>query len=274
MDYIEISFHNSPEQNELLIAFLSQDFDSFEEADEGIHAYIPADRYSEEKLRELLERLKETGTISYSQKLIADRNWNALWESNFEPVLIGEQVFVRAPFHESKTGVKHELVIKPKMTFGTGHHSTTSLMIEEMLRINFPGCAVLDMGCGSGILAILADKLGAKNIVAIDVEEWAYQNSLENCRRNQSQHIVVQKGDASLIQGMAFDVILANINRNVLLQDMPAFNVALRKNGQLLMSGFMVDDLKIMMEAGKKLGLHVHLYHEKSIWAMIHFEKS
>ena len=273
MDYIEISFHNSPGQNELLIALLSDDFESFEETDQGLNAYVPAKNFSENKIKEVIERLRKTGNISYSQTLIKDRNWNALWESNFEPVLIGSEVLVRAPFHPANPGIKYEVIIEPKMSFGTGHHATTSLVMEEMLRMNMQATSVLDMGCGSGILAILADKIGAKSSVAIDVEEWAFNNAQENCRRNQSQHIIVQKGDVTLIQGKAFDVILANINRNILLQDMTEYVAALKKNGHLLISGFIAEDVPRMIEAGGKQKLIMNHHAEKNNWAMIHFCK-
>ncbi len=274
MDYIEITFQNSPEQNELLIALLSEEYESFEETETGVKAYIPFTRFSEEKIKSLVEALKESGNISFTQALIKDQNWNALWESNFEPVFIDDLVYVRAPFHPEKPGIKYEIVIEPKMSFGTGHHSTTSLMMEEMLKMDLANETVLDMGCGSGILAILAAKMGAKNILAIDIEEWAFRNAFENCLRNQSQHIIVQKGDVNLIRGKAFDVILANINRNILLDDMDAYTVALRNEGHLLMSGFITDDLEKMLEAGKRLNLNLKSHTSKNQWMLIHFQKA
>ena len=156
MDYIEISFHNSPEQNEWLIALLAEEnYDTFQETDAGLKAYIPSEKFSQEKLSDVVTQLKRSGNISYTKTLIKDQNWNALWESNFEPVMISDQVYVRAPFHPAKPEIKFELVIEPKMSFGTGHHATTSLMMEEMLKLNFQNSDVLDMGCGSGILECL-----------------------------------------------------------------------------------------------------------------------
>ena len=275
MDYIEITFQNSEEQNELLIALLSEEeYDTFEETDSGIKAYISAEKFSEENLKNVLENLSDSGNISWSQTLIKDQNWNALWESNFEPVLISNHVYVRAPFHDLRSEVKYEIVIEPKMSFGTGHHATTSLMMEEMLKMNFSNEVVLDIGCGSGILAILAAKMGAKNILAIDIDDWAYRNSFENCARNQSQHIIVQKGDISLIHGKAFDVILANINRNVLLSDIKEYVAALKNEGHLLISGFVQEDADMMMVAGNNLQLKTISHAAKNQWVMIHFQKA
>jgi ribosomal protein L11 methyltransferase len=275
MDYIEVSFQSSPALSELLVALLSEEeYESFEETETGLKAYIPSSKFDEEKIKEVLERLMTQGNISYTHTLIKERNWNQLWESNFEPVMIGDLVYVRAPFHPVKPGIQYDLVIEPKMSFGTGHHATTSLMMEEMLKMDLADETVLDMGCGSGILAILAAKLGAKNILAIDVEEWAFNNAFENCRRNQSQHIIVQKGDAGLIHGKTFDVILANINRNILLEDMEAYMRALRNEGHLLMSGFVTDDLAKMQDAGIKLNLRLENQASKNQWALIHFKKA
>ena len=275
MDYIEITFKNTPSQNDILIALLSdKDYDTFEETEDGVKAYIPAEKFSEADLTPVLEMLNDSGNISYIKSFIKDRNWNELWESNFEPVIIGNDIYIRAPFHEGKPGVKYEIVIEPKMSFGTGHHATTSLVMEEMLNLNLAGKSVLDMGSGSGILAILASKMGAKNIVAIDVDEWAFKNAVENCRRNESQHIIVQKGDAGLIQGKAFDVILANINRNVLLEDMKKYVAVLKNEGHLLISGFITEDLKMMTEAASILHLNLINHSTKNSWVMIHFSKT
>jgi ribosomal protein L11 methyltransferase len=275
MDYIEVSFLNSPAQNELLIALLSEEeYESFEETGTGVKAYILSQKFSEENVKKVIETLKESGNISFSYTFIKDRNWNELWESNFEPVLIGDLVYVRAPFHPVKPGIKYDILIEPKMSFGTGHHATTSLMMEEMLKMDFVNEMVLDMGCGSGILAILAAKMGAKNIVAIDIEEWAFRNAFENCSRNGSQHIIVQKGDVNLIRGKAFDVILANINRNILLEDMKEYTLSLRNDGHLLVSGFIPEDLDKMLDAGRKNNLVPRCHTSKNQWALIHFQKA
>ncbi|MCX6292315.1 MAG: 50S ribosomal protein L11 methyltransferase, partial [Bacteroidetes bacterium] len=275
MDYIEITFSCLPEQSDILVALLSEnDFEMFEETDGGLKGFIQQDLFSEKNLEHILSSISDSGNISFTTTLIKDQNWNALWESNFEPVIIGNEVYVRAPFHPEVPSIKHEIIIEPKMSFGTGHHATTSLMMEEMLRMNFQDEVVLDMGSGSGILAILAAKLGAKNILAIDTDEWAFKNAFENCRRNQSQHIIVQKGDVRLIHGRAFDVILANINRNVLLSDLGLYVAALRSEGHLLVSGFIAEDADIILAEGEKNNLAVRNRDSQSNWMMIHFQKA
>jgi ribosomal protein L11 methyltransferase len=274
MDYIEISFKNFPGQNEMLIALLSEeDYESFEESEDGLKAYIPAEKFLEEKIMQVIQSLKSSGNISFTKSLIKDQNWNALWESNFEPVLIGDSVYVHAPFHPAKPGIKYDIEIEPKMSFGTGHHATTLLMMEEMLKMNLKDETILDMGCGSGILAILASKMGAKNILAIDIEEWAFKNACENCQRNQSQHIIVQKGNANLIHGKSFTVILANINRNILLEDMEAYVKTLQNKGHLLVSGFIEADLNTMLKKAEQFNLQLENHAEKNSWSMAHFKK-
>jgi len=274
MDYMAITFQSTPQQNELLIAFLSEEsFDSFEETASGLIAYIPAEKFSSQKLDEVVEGLKESGNIFYTSSLIKDQNWNALWESNFEPVRVSNTVYVRAPFHPERSDIQYEIVIEPKMSFGTGHHATTTLMMEEMLKIDLEGESVLDMGCGSGILAILAAKKGARAILEIDVDEWAFSNAFENCARNQSQHVIVQKGDSRLLEGKAFEVILANINRNVLLRDMAAYVRALRPGGHLLVSGFLTGDEALITGEAGKLNLEMKNRSSNASWMMIHFKK-
>jgi ribosomal protein L11 methyltransferase len=274
VDYIQIAFANSTEQNDLLIALLSDQFDSFEESESGLKAFVPAEKFSEENLKETLSQIENAGNITYTITLIKDQNWNALWESNFEPVMIGNEVYVRAPFHPEKPGVRFEIVMEPKMSFGTGHHATTSLMMEEMLKLDLHGKSVLDIGCGTGILAILATKLGAKNVLAVDIEQWAFNNAIENCERNYSQQIIVQKGDAELIRGKSFDVILANINRNVLLQDMKIYADALHQESHLLLSGFMTMDVDGMKEAASAYSFKTVNESSALQWAMIHFQKT
>jgi ribosomal protein L11 methyltransferase len=274
MNYIEISFIATPEQSEILIALLSGDFESFEETVTGVKTFVREDQFSVVQLQSVLQQIPHAENIVYTSTLIAEKNWNALWESNFEPVWIGSDVYVRAPFHTPRLDVKYEIVIEPKMSFGTGHHATTSLMIAEMMKMNLVGEDVLDMGCGSGILAILAAKSGARNILAIDIDEWAYKNAFENCIRNQSQHIIVQKGDASLIRGKAFDVILANINRNILLENMNEYVAGLKNEGHLLISGITIDDLNNMIAIVQDAGLTVTSNSELNGWVMVHFQKA
>jgi ribosomal protein L11 methyltransferase len=272
MNYVEIEFFDTePEKKEILIALLAEiGFDTFLESEDGMSAYIPEDAFNKNILEE--EVLEKFQSISYTVSTIAQQNWNETWEKNFEPMQIGD-VYVRAPFHEKRDDVKYELIIEPKMSFGTGHHATTSLMVLEMLKTDFREKSVLDMGCGTSLLAILASKLGAKNILAIDIDDWAVENSKENCLRNNTPEIVVKKGDASLLIGKSFDIILANINRNVLLADMNQYSQSLNQGGEILFSGFYESDIDAIKEAAAKEGLEYKAYDVLREWAVLRFKK-
>jgi len=242
----------------------------FEETTEGLKAFVAEGNYDETKLEE--EVISKFADISYSVSQIEQQNWNEVWEKNFEPMQIGD-VFIRAPFHESRPGVKYELIIEPKMSFGTGHHATTSLMILEILKTDFKDKTVLDMGCGTSLLAILASKLGAKNLLAIDIDEWAVENSIENCGRNNVSNIEVIKGDATGIKGRQFDIVLANINRNVLLEDMKAYASSLRPGGEILFSGFYETDIEVIQKEAEKNGFSLLNSDTLNQWAVVRFLK-
>ena len=241
MDYTEVRFYNNADLNEAIIAWLAEyDFDMFEERLDGVNAYIEAKRFKEEDLSAILALIPGSEeNIRYETTFIKDQNWNKKWESNFEPVLIAGKVYIRAPFHEKAEGYEFEIIIEPKMSFGTGHHDTTSLMIELMLQNNFEKKAVLDMGCGTALLAILAKKLGAGKITAIDIDEWAFTNSLENIERNEAADIAVIQGDVHAIGNEKYDIILANINRNILLSDIPSYYSAMNTDGEIFLSGIL-----------------------------------
>lgn len=273
MDYTEIRFFNQPEYNEIIIALLADtDFDMFQEREDGVNGYIAADRFNEDELKKILAANEILANITFETSFIKDQNWNHEWEKNFDPVLIANKVYIRAPFHETKN-YPYELIIEPKMSFGTGHHSTTALMIELMLQLNFEGKSVLDMGCGSGVLAILAEKLKAKEILAIDFDNWAYQNTIENNERNQCHRIIVKEGTAKLIAGQSFDIILANINRNVLLADMEQYEKALAKNGVLLLSGILKEDGPLIKERAENFGLTYIQTAGHDNWIAMQFNK-
>ena len=189
MDYIEVKFYNDVSLNEAIIAWLGEnDFDMFEERNDGVNAYIDSSLYKVENMVEALSSIPDfKENIRFESTFIKDQNWNTKWESNFEPVVIAEKVFIRAPFHEPQVKYEYEIIIEPKMSFGTGHHSTTALIIELMLYSELKDKVVLDMGCGTGILSIFAEKLGAKEITAIDIDEWACTNSIENCLKNKHE---------------------------------------------------------------------------------------
>lgn len=274
MDYLEIRFYNDPAMNEVLIAWLGEtDFQMFEEQEDGVSAYIPAADYQEDKISELIRSIPGSENIRMEKSFIKDKNWNKEWESNFEPVTVSGKVHIRAPFHPPAPEGMIELIIEPKMSFGTGHHSTTSLMIEQMLEMKLNGKSLLDMGSGSGVLAILAKKLGANKILATDIDDWAIENSLENCKRNDSEDIEIQKGDFRLLKNRSFDIILANINRNVLLNDMEAYSDSLSANGELVISGFLTTDVSVLNEKAKSLGLHLLREKQHEGWASVVYRK-
>jgi ribosomal protein L11 methyltransferase len=210
--------------------------------------------------------------ITYTRQEIAQVNWNEEWEKNFSPILVDSVCSVRAPFHE-KPDVKYDIVIEPKMSFGTGHHETTWMMLRHILKNNWEGKKVLDMGCGTAVLAILAEKKGARPIDAIDIDNWCYQNSIENAERNNCSHITVEEGDASLLEGREYDCIIANINRNILLDDLKAYADSLRGDGELYLSGFYKEDLPAITEECNKNKLRYVEELERNNWVAVKFIK-
>ncbi len=256
--YLEYDFKVHPQQpgTEILIAELGYaGFDSFVETAEGVLAYIQEKEWKEDILDDIQILRSNEFTITFQQKEIEQVNWNAEWEKNFDPIEVGETCVVRAPFHENY-GRDYEIVIEPKMSFGTGHHETTYMMLRYLLEENLAGKKVLDMGCGTAVLAILAEKRGATQIDAIDIDEWCVENSQENAQRNGCERIQVYLGDSTKISPNAeYDLIIANINRNILLADMPVYVSALKKEGSLLLSGFYQEDLDIIKDACNNEGL-------------------
>jgi ribosomal protein L11 methyltransferase len=278
MDYIEVDFKITPREPgaDILCTVLCDiGFDSFVDTEEGLAAYVPSNDFSEDSLKQLLQDYEGNFKVEYKIKEVPAQNWNSEWEKNFSPVEINEQCVIRAPFHEPFK-VKYEIIIEPKMSFGTGHHQTTALMANAMLEPGFKGIVgkrVLDMGCGTGVLAILAAKIGAGEVMAIDNDEWAYSNTLENIGVNDENSIKVALGDAKLLEGREFDSILANINRNILLRDMPAYADALAEGGNLLMSGFFVTDIELLKEKAASLGLEPVDQNTRENWALLWVKK-
>ena len=268
MNYIELNFDIFPPHYiEIIVAALAEfGFESFLEHDTGFLAYIPEKDFNEALFAELDILKDDEFYKTYTIKTIPDQNWNALWESNFEAVEIDKLLYIRAPFHPAKEGFLHEIIIEPKMSFGTGHHETTHLMAKLLLEHTIKDLSLLDMGCGTAILAILAHKMGAKPILAIDNDEWAYNNSLENIKKNDAEAIKVLLGDASLLTNQAFDIILANINRNILLNDIPAYASVLKTKGLLMMSGFYESDLPAIKQKAAQFELHFERYLVRNEW--------
>lgn len=274
MDYIEVNFTIDPDSSEMeiLMAQLAEmGYDSFMESDNGLLAYIPVNVFNESHLNDLITI--DQAQLKYSFKTIKEQNWNEVWESNYDPVTIKDQVYIRAPFHASKDDIRYEILVNPKMSFGTAHHETTSLMIELLIEEKMEGKKVLDMGCGTGILAILSEMMGANYIDAIDNDKWAFENSVENVEKNNCKKINVYLGDASIIASIEYEYILANINRNILLQDIPAYATHLSKNGILLLSGFYSEDLECIESAANENNLSLDHKLVKNNWVAARFIK-
>ena len=277
MDYIEINFEIEPlhPYDDILTAELAElGFESFVNSEKGLQAYIQHNLFDVTKFDTLLAHYKAHDCkLAYEQKLIPAQNWNATWESNFEPIEVNGVCRVRAPFHEKNSAFTYDIVIEPKMSFGTGHHETTFMMLQQLLSLDLKNKSLLDMGCGTSVLAILASKLQAKPVHAIDNDTWSYENSIENCERNNATEIVVKLGDASLLQEQQFNFILANINRNILLNDLPLYYNSLTSEGELLISGFFLVDCPLLIEATANLGLKKKHKLVKNNWALLHFKK-
>ena len=272
--YIEFKFNIEPREpfSDILMAELGElGFESFVETESGVLAYILESDWQEGMLDDLFVLQNSETSISWTKKNIAQQNWNAEWEKNFHPIHVDGVCMVRAPFHPSEN-VEHDIVIEPKMSFGTGHHETTYMMLKRMLDIDFSGKTVMDMGCGTGVLAILAEMKGANHVEAIDIDEWCYINTKENIERNQCKNIDAFQGDVGLIKGKMYDVILANINRNILLKDIPAYGKSLKKGGILLLSGFYNEDLNRIKDACASIKLDFIDNLEKNNWVAALFQ--
>ena len=273
--YISYTFKVSPKEpaTEILIAELGEvGFESFVENEEGVEAFIQKTDWNAQVLEDIYVLNSKEFEISYEMQEIEQTNWNIEWEKNFKPIQVDGLVSIRAPFHENPN-LKYDIVIEPKMSFGTGHHETTHMMVQHLLDLDVAGKKVLDMGCGTGILAIFAEMKGAKPIDAIDIDNWCYQNSLENVERNNCKHIAVYEGDASLLKDKKYDVIIANINRNILLNDMQVYASCLDENGVILLSGFYKEDIPVIDEEVSKYGLKMDKQIERNNWVALKYIK-
>lgn len=258
---------------DILMAQLGEiGFESFVETDKGLEAYIQISDLNEAEVSEIQILHSEAFKVEYTSEEIEQVNWNSEWEKNFQPIVVDDLCQVRAPFHEKKD-TTYDIVIEPKMSFGTGHHATTHMMIQHILKENWQDKKVLDMGCGTGVLAILAEKRGAKPIDAIDIDNWCYQNTIENVSRNDCQEITTMEGDATLLENKEYDAIIANINRNILLNDMERYTSCLRKDGKLFLSGFYKEDLPIIRECCEQQGLVYDEHLERENWIAAKFVK-
>lgn len=272
MNYQEVTFILDPllPAREVLVAELAElGFESFVETDEGVKAYIVSSDWNEGLLAELMTSQMEDQKIEWSSSEIEAINWNAEWEKSFDPIIVDSKCLIRAPFHEVEGSFEYVINIEPKMSFGTGHHSTTHLMIGEMMNMDWKGKHVLDMGAGTAVLAILAEMMGAESSDAIDIDEWAYLNSIENLERNNCSRIKSYQGGAELLTDQVYDTILANINRNILLRDMKEYVKVLKTGGEILFSGFYVQDIPELERVGGELGLKLVLQRERNEWCLL-----
>ena len=265
-DYIQLIFQPvTAQQSEQLIAELNEiGFEGFEEADDCLKAFIPEADFDEEKIKSI------TGSegLNYTRSVIKETNWNEVWESNFDPVIVDDFVAVCASFHEPVLSVEQEILITPKMSFGTGHHATTFMMMQQMRGISFAGRKVFDFGTGTGVLAILAAKLGAADVLAIDNDDWSIENARENMENNEVSNIRLEKADDAAGEG-SFDIILANINKNVILANLAVLTRRLIPGGQLLLSGLLTTDEPDMRAALQERGLQVISRREKHNWLFL-----
>ena len=274
MAYLAYHFKVSPLQpgSEILIALIADfGFDTFDYSDVGFIAYINEEFSTNLNFTDLKF---DDFIYSYQIEKIKTINWNAEWEQNFDPVLVDDLLFIRAPFHEKNHSFKHEIVIMPKMSFGTGHHQTTRLVCKEMFSVDFYNKRVLDMGCGTGILAILSKKLGANEVIGIDIDEWSVENSVENCSVNMFPEIQIKLGNVDLLKNeFHFDIILANINKNILKKDIQYYSEKLVTKGRIFLSGFFITDITEIKDVAKLNNLNFILSTNENEWAMMVFEK-
>jgi len=279
MNYYELqlSLTDFDAWHDIFVAYLAEiGYESFVEETPFLKAYIPEQMYDGQQLQVLLNELQAKGAqISrFDLQFLAQQNWNATWEAQFEPVLISDQLRIVAPFHDLPSFTGLEIKILPKMSFGTGHHQTTHLICQLMLSMDFQEKTVLDMGSGTGVLAILAERLGAAHIVAIEIEEWSAENILENVALNGSQHITAIHGGAADIPSQGFDIILANINKNVLLDQLPQYSAASAPGAVLLLSGFFVTDAPDLVAAAAAVGFQWVRTETRDNWAVVLFNKT
>ena len=285
MKYIEVTITLNPVDpyRDLLVDALGNEgpYDSFVETPDGLKAYVPADQFDEDWLKSRLDDLQEFSILNsqFSIQEMPDKNWNEEWEKQHQPVLVeaenGKKIWVRAPFHEHRTDADYEIEIEPKMSFGTAHHATTYMMLSYLAELPLEGLRVLDMGCGTAVLGILAKMRGADYVEGIDIDEWAYNNALENVQRN-AVEMTIRIGDATLLdmQKDKFDLIIANINRNILLNDMEAYVSVLNTGGTLLLSGFYESDIPALQQHASSLGLQLIQTKSRQSWAALRFTKA
>ena len=276
MQYIEldIKLDQIAPFSEIIIAKLDEiNFETFQEYDRGVRCYIDSNKLDKKKTKLVLDEMSNKTKLAYSFNIMPQKNWNEEWEKNFQPIEINSKCLIRAEFHENYNRYEDEIIINPKMSFGTGHHATTFLMINEIYNLDLDDKVVLDMGSGTGILSILSSIHGAKKILAVDVDDWAFQNSIENSELNGVKNIEFLNGDIDSIEFQSFDIILANINRNIILRDLSKYYEFLNKQGDLLISGFLESDIDLINQSALQNGFSLINKKNREKWYMFHLRK-
>lgn len=275
MNYIEIDISLSEKSpfTDIITAKLNEiEFESYQETEYGLQAYIQQKLFNEDLLNNAFSILKNKVDFSFKITEIKQQNWNLKWESSFQPVIINEKCIVRAGFHQP-IDIEFEIIITPKMSFGTGYHATTFLMMNSMFNLDLINKTILDIGSGTGVLSILSEKLGARNILGIDIDNWAFENAKENKKLNNCNRISFEISDVSNIVNKRFDVILANINRNIILKEIDTYSALLNYGGHMLLSGFYTDDESLILSKIEKLNLNLQMKKQKDNWLLLHLQK-
>lgn len=276
MEYteVDIKLKEVDPFSEILVAMLDEiGFESYIEEESGIKAYVPNKQLDKVSLQQILSDISDLTDLSFSINVIKKKNWNAQWENNYKPVFINERCVIRTDFHEPINDVEYEIIINPKMSFGTGHHETTSLIMNEMFTLDFKNKSILDVGCGTGVLAILASKLGSTNVVGVDFDEWAFENAKENAELNNTFEVEFLHGEVSSIGEEKYDIILVNINRNVILNDMSFYINSMCDFAEIILSGFLEEDISLILNKSKEFGLDLVSLKNKNKWQMLHLKR-
>jgi ribosomal protein L11 methyltransferase len=272
MSYIEVAIQTDKIFAEIFMAELGEiGFESFVERPDGLDAYVTEALFNEQETKQIFENYANQTAVSYTIKLIPKENWNATWESNFQPISVGTDIYIRADFHPAVSGYKHEIIITPKMSFGTGHHETTFMVMSHQLSMDFTNKKVFDIGCGTGILAILAEKLGASYARGFDIEEWAALNSIENANLNNCSKTSFAQGTIDNESPETYDIVLANINRNILMRDVHKYIPYMHSGTELIVSGFYVSDQQAIIDHFAGQGLSFVNAKEKNNWSSLRF---
>lgn len=275
VEFIAVKFSCSEDFTEIIIAELGElGYNSMMETDDGVEGYVEIEKFSEQDIRDLIARYAEVTQLSYTVEEVERKNWNEEWEKNYDPIIVEDKCLVRATFHQIDKQYPYEIVITPKMSFGTGHHATTYLMLKNQMALDHKGKRVLDAGCGTAILAVMASKLGAKEVIAYDIDSWSIENAPENVELNQCENVSVFGGTIESLQLEGhFDIILANINKNVLLDEIRHYQAYMPEKGILVLSGFYETDDEDLQNEATKFGLHLLNKSSRNNWSSLVFEK-